>query len=476
MTDPLARAYSPDRTRTIAAWTLFAIVAFHLVTIRDGHGWHDDFAAYISHARNLTGEKAYGDTGYIYDAQNPHAGPEAYPPVFPALLIPFAGEGEPRLWPMKAEQVALLGIWLALVLWWFRQRDETGATIVVALLGFSPFISLLKDNVLSDIAFAAAFTATLMAADTEPEDRSGGGVGLLALLAFGVRTVGFVLIPALWLDDLVRRRRITWPTLIATGTFVVGAGAITVLVGGDGGYADNLRLSSFRLTMVNAWRYLRSLEGLVVNGRSAALATVLAGILVLLVLIGLVRRLRRDGPSVVEWAIVTYGALIAVWPAFQSLRFLLPVLPFLFAYAIEGLDAVSARVRLKQGIARAALVGVFLLSYAGAYPAMGFRPVAEGVETDTARELFGYLRANTDEQDVVLFPRPRAMALYAGVRSVALPREPQDIADQIERFDVTLVVSSPIDPAGEQYARANKRTLRRIFDNADFAVYRVRRR
>ena len=65
---------------------LVAVVGFFLFTLRDGHGWGDDFAQYIHHAKNISMCKPYGDTGYVYNPANPVVGPLAYPPVFPLSL------------------------------------------------------------------------------------------------------------------------------------------------------------------------------------------------------------------------------------------------------------------------------------------------------------------------------------------------------------------------------------------------------
>ncbi|HEV2672560.1 MAG TPA: hypothetical protein VGU74_15810, partial [Gemmatimonadales bacterium] len=70
-------------------WRLALVVGvLYLATIRAGHGWGDDFAQYILHARNIAAGVPYTQTGYIYNPDNPEVGPRAYPPGFPVLLVP----------------------------------------------------------------------------------------------------------------------------------------------------------------------------------------------------------------------------------------------------------------------------------------------------------------------------------------------------------------------------------------------------
>src|SRR5262245_21869490 len=86
--------------RTIAGiWVLpvvLSIGAFYLLTLRQGHGWGDDFSMYIHHAKNLAEGVPYGKTGYIYNpyihlytSDQAQIGPQTYPPVVPLLLTPI---------------------------------------------------------------------------------------------------------------------------------------------------------------------------------------------------------------------------------------------------------------------------------------------------------------------------------------------------------------------------------------------------
>jgi hypothetical protein len=60
---------------------LVAACVVQLLTIRDGQPWGDDFAQYITHARNLIERRPYADIGVLRAGQIP--GPLEYPPVYP---------------------------------------------------------------------------------------------------------------------------------------------------------------------------------------------------------------------------------------------------------------------------------------------------------------------------------------------------------------------------------------------------------
>jgi hypothetical protein len=52
--------------RILSFSIILAVGGFFLATIREGHGWGDDFSLYILHARNIAEGISYQQTGYIY--------------------------------------------------------------------------------------------------------------------------------------------------------------------------------------------------------------------------------------------------------------------------------------------------------------------------------------------------------------------------------------------------------------------------
>jgi 4-amino-4-deoxy-L-arabinose transferase-like glycosyltransferase len=67
---------------------LFGYFVLGVVTLTSGHGWGDDWAQYVLHAQNIVNGRAYGDTGYLFNPDNPSIGPPNYPPGLPYVLAP----------------------------------------------------------------------------------------------------------------------------------------------------------------------------------------------------------------------------------------------------------------------------------------------------------------------------------------------------------------------------------------------------
>ena len=67
---------------------LFGYFVLGVLTLTSGHGWGDDWAQYVLHAQNIINGRAYGDTGYLFNPDNPSIGSPNYPPGLPCLLAP----------------------------------------------------------------------------------------------------------------------------------------------------------------------------------------------------------------------------------------------------------------------------------------------------------------------------------------------------------------------------------------------------
>ncbi|MCB1933375.1 MAG: glycosyltransferase family 39 protein, partial [Candidatus Accumulibacter sp.] len=195
---------------------VLAIILIHAAGLRTGHEWSDDYAMYLSHALNLLSGQAYGDTGYI---PNPWAvpGPATYPPVYPLLIMPWVA-----WWGTDLQMLKLFGLLMlaaALLTGYALLRPRIGSTAAllgVAILGLNPFFLEFRDEIRPDTTFLFFFLLTLWIGDrwtgkAQAIDRTriaqGLLLGLVAYCAYGTRSVGIVLLPALALLELWRLRR-----------------------------------------------------------------------------------------------------------------------------------------------------------------------------------------------------------------------------------------------------------------------------
>jgi hypothetical protein len=486
------------RTTILAALAILLVGLFHLATIRPGQDWGDDFALYIRHARNLSEGGDYADTEWIFNPANPMYSPRSYPPVYPLLLAPVYRLWGPNFEAMKVQQVVFLVLLLAVVYAGTRREMPSAwAGAVTVLLGLSPFLWLYKDRVMSEILFMLFTCLALHLIDAEPDRpawrRLGRAVlaGVVVYLSFGTRPLGLVLVPCAVLADmaggagLASLRRWRWPGLASAGA--LGAFAVCVLVqravlGAQGSYAEQFAASPWA-PLVNVVSLVGGADEVLGSPAQRPLRLVVLAPLVALVLYGYVACLRRRvmarelfGPL--------YLAAIVLWPPGRpegaSARYLLPLLPFAFLYLGHGAFGLARLLGPAWGRrAAVGLAGTVLLGYAVMYARLDFGPLRHGIGRAETQALLDHVRQHTPDDAVVVFSKPRALALLTG-RRAALTRVPAsdaDLWDQLHRLGAThLVVGRPFPETDEflrRFAERNDDRLWAVFRNRHFTVYRL---
>jgi hypothetical protein len=519
---------SEARWITIRHLTLVLIGVFFLTTIRSGHSWGDDFAQYLLQAKNIAELAPGADTGYIYNPQNAIVGPKSYPSAFPALLAPVVALFGSHLILCKAVGVLLFLAGLAIAGRLFAVDLPARATwICVAIVGFSPLFWDVKDHILSEHMFLPCWYAALLVADDWYRRGKAYGnpflhgclLGGLIFVTTATRTVGIVLIPAVVACEVLIARRLTRVGITALVTAVSliliercvqpssGAGYLEQLRGITGAtllenlYSDTV---AFSLLWQNPyWNGVRKFAGLVLG------MIAIAGFL----------RANWRRPTPMGIASLAYFVLIVLWPSADGVRMSFPLLPGFVFYVLLGLSPSQSRENQSETAAdssgaeiptgrnpgltgtglrwwqplgflsrrttdfcSAALLVFSLLSFGAAYSAADFGPVADGVETGPAREMFEFVRNHTRADEVCLFFKPRALALYTDRRSAAFPigtgeQQFWDYADSIGATIVILRDEAPTlfreDQTSEMRLPYGGTRLEEVFHNSKFHVYRI---
>ena len=319
---------------------------FHLLTLFSGHDWGGDFAQYIAQARNIATGKPFGESGYIYNPDNPIA-PITYPPVFSLLLVPVYMYFGLNLYAMK--MVILLAVMFLLIAFYGfcsgRLTSPLSRLGAVGLVAFSPWIWDVHHKINSEILFMAFLYASLFLIDKlEREDKDETRRLVLAIitggviyLACGTRSVGILLIPALIASNLLRMRRIDRTTVIATLVFGGFYLAQNIFFHADKSYMayspfhlENFfpNLEGYYVTMRGYWG-----EGFTIPARKATL--LITG---LLATAGFLASFRRKC-STAEIYLLLYLGVIFSYDAMVGVRYLLPVIPLYIMYVFCGIEA-----------------------------------------------------------------------------------------------------------------------------------------
>lgn len=482
------------RTTLLFAGVLALLGGIYLATLRTGHEWGDDFSLYVAHARNLVEGRPYGNTGYIYNPDNAVLSPRCYPPIFPLLLAPVYAVFGLDLMAMKVFVNLLFLVVLGLLALLYRQRLPLAyAVVCLVLFALNPYVWQHKDRLLSEMPFMLFAYLTLLLAEKAQEQEGtrrrsillGLLAGLAAYLAFGTRSVGVVLLPAMLGCEWLRRRRLGAASLAMMAACVGGVVVQKCFLVLDVSYRDQLIFDPLIFLRIGL-SLVKLMGTFVENGSSRGLTALLYGVLLVLACWGYTARLRQ-GVTVYELFAAFNCLLLLFWPAAEfETRYLMPILPLFFLYVGEGLVQLRSLSvgRLERPLA-ALLAAAILVSYAGKYRHVDAGPVRDGVSTAEAVALFDWIKDKTDPQDVFMFQKPRALALYARRQAVAHHKlaDDEQLWSFLRRLHVShLVVSESSANASFQNSRRllhpfverHGDRFEKVYENPGFRVYRLR--
>jgi 4-amino-4-deoxy-L-arabinose transferase-like glycosyltransferase len=347
-----------------------------------------DSAFYVALARSL----ARGD-GYTYMGL-PHA---KYPPIVPLMLAPIELVFGDAFLLMRALMVACA--LAVIVATWFLMHRLTAAPLAAAVTVMTAGSYALFDEstrILSDVPYAAMALAALWAGERlrqEPSARRFWTAAVLIAAAYLTRTIGFTVAVAVAVALVLGPRGRPWAerargALGILAVFALVAGlwigrglSIAPAPGADASaydtYGNELLAKDpddpsagriapadlARRVMENFGFYQKTLIDLLTgtavtegSARTALAALWLGGWL-----IALVRR-----RSAVEIYVPLYAGVLLLWPTHQGKRFLVPLLPMIFLYALEPIWLALQRLTGGAGrrIGGMALAAVALVSVA----------------------------------------------------------------------------------------------------------------
>jgi hypothetical protein len=474
-----------SRRQGVIVLGLSALVGlFYLATLREGHRWGDDFSLYILHARNIVEGRPYADTGYLYNPQMSAIGPPTYPPLFPLLLAPVYAIYGLDLEAMKLVFIVffMAALWMSYLLL-RREIPFPYLVALIAFVGLNHYFWNLKDNILSDIPFLAfLYLVFFLIRRVHGEDPPPRGrllpaflAGLTLYLCYGTRSVGVILLPCLLIHDLVRFRRITALTGFAFLAIVPVVLLLNVLLHSDIQYFESITFEpDLMLHKLRAHAY--SLMVLWDNGRSEAVHASLFVIFNGLVIAGYLAKVRRRLDVQDVFAIV-YPVILVFLPPRATIRYLIPVIPLYAFYGLLGLRCLASRRPAVERAAFIVLLAAIAGSYVSKYSTTDFGPFPRSVTSQESRALFDFIERETGEDAVILFRKPRALALFTG-RTAAYHKalRSRRTLRYLERIGARYVIVSPKDrDPGELggFIRRNPDNFRLIYDSGKYTVHRV---
>lgn len=473
--------------RRLCEWGIVLLIAVaYLAHLTPGHNFRDDdFAAYVMHAANLAEGRPYTAIHYI---PNPEtlwlAPPEGYPPVYPLLLAPVY-----RIWGLNLRALkvvtVLCFVGLLLIFSEFTRPYLSAVMSCCALLivGFSPVFWGYRNVLLSEFPYLLFSFAALLVMQKVYKNLAGdqfriGMAVLLAVLiylAYGTRTIGIVLLPALVLADVIKFRRPSRFLVSVLAVAIVLIIAQNALLYSPAGYGGAIQ-HSVRMALGNGLFYAKTLSYVWQNGFSKKVQIAFALLFTALATASFARRLWTQRAAA-EFYLLGYVAMLLLLRAEIGMRGLLPILPLYFACGLEEVGRlVHSWGRVSRAVTLAALMCFAGVTYAAEIQWESRQPAEPNVQDAMAQELFVFLRRNTQPSEALIFPKPRTLALMTNrpVAMLAPSESPEDSAQFMKGIHAVIVIKTAWSPPSTQaFLENNKGRVREVFRNSEYQVFRI---
>ncbi len=331
------------------------LASFMLTT---GHGWGDDFSCYIMQAKSLVNghiNEFWARNSLTIARSVPGLGPTAYPWGFPLLLAPIYYFFGVHLLALKCVNFVFFALFF-LVFFALLKRRVTPIESAFLTLVFAVHPAFLSahDYILSDIPFLCFSTFAILILDkhilSQPYARwSGWGFGLVAFMAFEVRSNGILFLPLLFVCQFIGffRTKTTRDkskndyiasALVPYGVFFAAWFLCSRLL--PEGQSSYLQQIDGRIILSNARYYLIEVF--------ASFFSALPGgkfvyaLLLFFCLIGVIRTFRKEYHFGVYTGLTL--SLLLLWPAREGIRLLFPILPFLLYFTFQGMKFTGERL------------------------------------------------------------------------------------------------------------------------------------
>ena len=184
-----------------------------------------------------------------------------------------------------------------------------------------------------------------------------------------------------------------------------------------------------------------------------------------------------------------YLLALVIWPFFQGIRFMLPLLFLSVIYIFKGLQTISLRIK-KPPVQLWMTVGLVLFAlagYASQYRWINFSPLTYGVEHPDALALFSHIQEHTSPGDVLVFFKPRAMALFTGRRTSGFKVYSADAQfwEWMDKIQADYLIAELFESEynrvdgklvyyADSFARRHPQRMALVYQNPSFHVYKIR--
>ncbi|RPJ27549.1 MAG: hypothetical protein EHM33_07585 [Chloroflexi bacterium] len=419
----------------ILSFIILSSLIIAACTLTRGHLWGDDFASYIMQAESIlsgtTQEFVEHNSFTMFESSFP-IGPVAYPWGYPLILTPiYAIKGNHPLALKLPGLLFYAGFLSCLYLLMKNRLTHTENLLLISLFAFNPSLLVFLDSIFSDVPFSFFIILALLYMMKSKASRGNNVIlGVVLFLAFFLRTSGIILVASILLYQSIRffreneSRRIilirSIQSMVAFGTLWL----ITSFIFPDeqGSYLGQLSGLTPAVIKASISYYFYCFGTFFGDGRTWE---ILYYIVVIFFFIGVWARYAFDQIFIIFFTLYI-GALL-LWPYWQGIRFILPLLPLFIYFAFQGMKFALGKLPTKyvqtgQWVFYgfwSLIITVFLFSSsATAYANLQNDRAINGPYHPYSQEVYKYIRKETPVDSIVVFFQPRLMRLMTNRDSI----------------------------------------------------------
>ena len=431
----------------LAVLTLLPILfTLQLLSINGFQGWGDDWVGYLTQAQSIVSRTypAYSEYNkFAIENTDGVLGPIAYPWGYPAVqsvVIHFFGESIILL-----QAINLFFFWITLLVLFYGLRSFNSRfhrLLLIALISASPvFIADGIPNLLSDVFFLLLSTISLLLIcyldfNVSSKDKFWIGIAFSVFASFAclTRTNGFLLLLVLLLSQYnspVKTKKSSflnfthqcWP--FALSIFFVFLGRF--IFPAKESHYSYISSISIKSILSNAYHYFFSLDGLLGDSFAPVRGVVLIASLILFAYPLLVRKVDRFFAFYLY--VFSTFFLYVIWPPYQGIRFLYPIIPFYLSIVFYGYTLMCSHHRIFSkpyfSMLGPILIGFSLVQAVSSdldrFLNRAPSRVSEAINTPFSEQFLDLtykLKQQLDSDAEVIFFKPRLLKYYSGLNSL----------------------------------------------------------
>jgi len=471
---------------------LLFLIPLFFINIKLSHDWGDDFAQYIHQAKNITEGISQNNTGYVFN-QDLFLGPQAYPTGFPLLLSPIIKYYGVNFMVLNYTMTFFLVIASLFGFLFLRNHFSfLAAFFTTLIIAYNPIFLNFKTEIVSDLAFTSFLLASIYLIPKNKTSATAILLGLLLAFLAHIRAIGLLVIFVFLIHELFLATPIKefsfhrhQKTIISLIGFIMLYVLLKFALPCETNYPsffecnglfdrinehisyNFLALSYFFNIYEPKTQYFIGVIG------SAALVTFST--------LGYFYEWKEHRFNFINVFVLVYIASIAVFQFGDTgLRFISPILFFIFYYAIVATKKVLQSFNLNYKLVSLVFGLILLFSYKPAIEKIidNQNILVDGPSTNSSNETFNFIKSLQLTNEVIVFDKPRALALFTNTKSVALKSDLNEfeITKQLKKFNAKYILLNNhlSNDVMSHYLLSDSLNNYLVFTNSEYKLFKLK--